>query len=67
VERYFLPADTIDAARALQSRYPTRSCGEDPARTTDELTAALRDLLPQAPNERLVYACDPVQKGGAAE
>ena len=63
VERYFLPADTLASARALQSKYPTRSCTAEGARMTADLTQALRDLLPPAPNERLVYACEHVQNG----
>jgi hypothetical protein len=65
VERYFLPADTRAAARALQAKYPARSCSPDSARMASQMTQALRDLLPSAPNERLVYACDHVQNGGA--
>jgi hypothetical protein len=65
VERYFLPADTLAAARALQSKYPARGCSADSARLTGNLTQALRDLLPPAPNERLVYGCDHVQQRGA--
>jgi hypothetical protein len=58
VERYFLPADTLAAARALQAKYPDKTCSPDSVRATGEMTQALRDLLPRAPNERLVYACD---------
>jgi serine protease Do len=58
VERYFLPADALAAARALQSRSPARGCSADSARAAAETTAALRDLLPPAPNERLVYRCE---------
>jgi S1-C subfamily serine protease len=65
VERYFLPADTLAAARALQAKYPAKSCSPDSARTAGEMTRAIRDLLPPAPNERLVYACDQVQNGAA--
>ncbi|MFD1611033.1 S1C family serine protease [Sphingomonas tabacisoli] len=65
VERYFLPADTLGAARALQAKYPARSCSAEGARMTGELTRAVRDLLPPAPNERLVYSCGHVQDGAA--
>jgi serine protease Do len=59
IERYFLAADTLAAARALQGKYAARQCGAEGARATATLNAALRDLLPPAPNERLVYACVP--------
>jgi serine protease Do len=65
VERYFLPADTLAAARALQSRSPARGCSADSARAAAETTAALRDLLPPAPNERLVYRCEARQDDGS--
>ena len=64
VERYFLPADTLATARALQSKYQARNCTPEGARMAAGLTQALRDLLPSAPNERLVYACEHVQDGG---
>ena len=67
VERYFLPADTLAAARALQAKYPARACSPEGARMTGDLTRAIRDLLPPAPNERLVYSCDHVQDGGATK
>lgn len=63
VERYFLAADTLAAARALQSRYAARRCDAEGARAAAQLNAALRDLLPAAPNERLVYACEARQSG----
>lgn len=58
VERYFLPAETLSAARALQSKHPARTCSPDGAQTAGQMTQALRDLLPSAPNERLVYNCE---------
>lgn len=61
VERYFLAADTLAAARALQNKYTVRRCDAEGSRAAGELNAALRDLLPPAPNERLVYACGPGQ------
>jgi hypothetical protein len=61
VERYFLPVDTLTAARALQSKYPARTCTPDNARMAGEMSQALRDLLPSVPNERLVYSCDHVK------
>lgn len=66
-ERYFLAADPLAAARALQSRYAVRQCGTEGTRATATLNAALRDLLPSEPNERLVYTCAPGRAGGADE
>ena len=63
VERFFLGADTLAAARALQGKYAARSCGTESARAAGELNAALHDLLPTNPNERLVYACEARQDG----
>jgi V8-like Glu-specific endopeptidase len=57
VEHYFLPADTLAAARALQAKYPAKSCTADGARMAANFTQALRDLLPATANERLVYTC----------
>ena len=62
VERYLLPADTLTPARRLQSRFASRSCDTEGRRATSELNAALRDILPSTPNERLVYRCEIVQK-----
>ena len=57
LERYFLSAETAAAARTLQRRYAVAGCEPEAARATGELNAALRDLLPTSPNERLVYSC----------
>lgn len=65
VERYLLPADTVSAARALQAKYPARTCSAEGARMTADLGQAISDLLPAAPNERLVYFCEHVQDGAA--
>jgi hypothetical protein len=59
VERFFLSAETAAAARKLQSRHAVAGCEPDASRSVGELNAALRDLLPPAPNERLVYSCRP--------
>lgn len=63
VERYFLAADTLAAARALQSKYAARRCDAEGSRAAASLNAAFRDLLPAAPNERLVYSCKARQDG----
>lgn len=66
VERYFLPADTLSAARALQAKYPAKTCSPDSARMGGQMTQALHDLLPPAPNERLVYSCDKTKPADSA-
>lgn len=57
VEHFLLDADTIDKARAVQGKFPARSCGAEARNDAAELTAALKDVLPPKPNERLVYGC----------
>jgi S1-C subfamily serine protease len=57
VERFFLSAETAAAARTLQRRHAVAGCEPEASRAAGALNAALRDLLPAAPNERLVYSC----------
>ncbi|NNM76051.1 trypsin-like peptidase domain-containing protein [Sphingomonas sp. ID1715] len=63
VERYFLSAETASAARTLQRRHAAPGCTAEADRAAAELNAALRDLLPPSPNERLVYSCAAGQTG----
>jgi hypothetical protein len=58
-ERYFLDLDTLTKLHDEQKKQPAATCGggEDAARKLGEAQAALESLLPQAPNERLVYNC----------
>lgn len=62
VDRYLLDADTMAKAREIRSGVALKSCTVD----ADQIAAlatqqdAIRSALPPAPNERLVYRCQPV-------
>jgi hypothetical protein len=59
-ERYLLGATAMSAARAARRQYAPPACGaSDAARLLGEQQSALLALLPDRPNERLVYACAP--------
>ncbi|MGQ0559676.1 MAG: S1C family serine protease [Sphingosinicella sp.] len=65
VSRYLLSAAAMNRARSLRRGVEVKACTNDPeARTV--LADQLRDigeLLPQLPNERLVYRCRPAGGG----
>ena len=64
-DRYLLGQDALAAARAARDTYTPPSCGvSDAARTLGEQQSALIALLPDRPNERLVYSC--TTKGSAS-
>ena len=57
-DRYLLGAETMDKALAARDQYAPPACGvSDAARKLGEQQSALLALLPEAPNERLVYDC----------
>lgn len=57
-DRYLLGQQALAAAREARAAYTPPSCGvSDAARTLGEQQSALIALLPQRPNERLVYTC----------
>jgi hypothetical protein len=61
VSRYLLNARAMDEARRLRRRIEQKSCTSD-AEARLRMADQQRDLveaLPQRPNERLVYACEP--------
>ena len=62
-DRYLLDLDTMTRVRAERARYPAPACGagETEARRLADSQAAIRALLPETPNERLVYDCHPAQ------
>lgn len=63
-DRYLLGQNALAAAREARAAYAPPSCGvSDAARTLGEQQSALIALLPDRPNERLVYSC--TSKGGA--
>lgn len=62
-DRYLLGAETMDKVLAARDQYAPPACGvSDAARKLGEQQSALLALLPEAPNERLVYDCS--AKGG---
>ena len=59
VNRYLMPAEAMDRARALRQRIELAACAtdqEDVAKLA-EGQAEIRRMLPELPNERLVYDC----------
>jgi hypothetical protein len=66
IDRYLLSADQAAAARALAAKYPARQCGAGAVNEAATLAGALKDVLPPAPNERLVYRCGPSGKAPPA-
>lgn len=66
IERYLLSSDTAAAARALATKYPAKACTPDGINESATFAAALKELLPPAPNERLIYRCEPSEKTGVA-
>ncbi|MEP6785367.1 MAG: serine protease [Sphingomonadales bacterium] len=59
VERFLLPADTMDTAREIRARYKNNACTADSAQrqSVAEMESAIRQALPTSPNERLVFDC----------
>jgi serine protease Do len=59
VERFLMPADAMDKARAIRGRYKNNACTTDPAQrqSVADMEAAIRAVLPPAPNEKLVFSC----------
>ena len=59
VERFLLPAEAMDKARAIRGRYKNNACTPDPAQrqSVGDMESAIRSVLPPQPNERLVYKC----------
>ncbi len=59
-ERYLLSAAAMSAAREARRQYAPPACGaSDAARLLGEQQSALLAMLPERPNERLVYTCQP--------
>jgi hypothetical protein len=58
-DRYLVDAATMASLRAAAKDQPAARCGgdEDAARKLGQAQAALVALLPETPNERLVYQC----------
>ena len=64
-DRYLLGQEALAKARAARATYTPPACGiSDAARTLGEQQSALVALLPDRPNERLVYSCAAKAKAG---
>ena len=58
-DRYLLSREAMSSVRRARLAYDPPACGvTDAARTVGEQQSALVSLLPDRPNERLVYTCD---------
>ncbi len=59
IERYLLGLDAMEKAREARKRYEVTSCSADPEMLTkiDNMNKAVREVLPPAPNEILVFDC----------
>lgn len=59
VERFLMGADAMTKARAIRTRYKNTSCSADTAqrRSVAGMETAIRTVLPETPNERLVFKC----------
>ena len=72
-DRYLLGRSEMEASRAARGEYDPPACGvTDAARVLGEQQSALIALLPDRPNERLVYSCEskrstPIQAAFDAE
>lgn len=64
VERFLLPADTMDTAREIRAKYKNNACTADSAQrqSVAEMESAIRQSLPATPNERLVFDCHAATK-----
>lgn len=64
-DRYLLGRAEMEAARAARGEYDPPACGvTDAARLLGEQQSALIAMLPDRPNERLVYSCESKRTGG---
>ncbi len=63
-DRYLLGREQMEAARAARRSYDPPNCGVTDAQITlGEQQSALLALLPDRPNERLVYSCETKRAG----
>lgn len=64
-DRYLLGRAEMQAVRQARGEYTPPACGvTDAARTLGEQQSALIAMLPDRPNERLVYSCESKRAGG---
>jgi serine protease Do len=59
IERHLLGAEAMQQARSARNQYDVKSCSAEPAmlEKVASMNAAVRQLLPQQPNELLVFNC----------
>lgn len=59
IERFLLGIDAMDTAREARKRYEVTSCSAAPDMIAkiDNMNKAVREVLPPAPNEILVFDC----------
>jgi serine protease Do len=59
IERYLLGMDAMEKARAARKRYEVTRCSTalETLANVDNMNKAIREVLPTAPNEILVYSC----------
>lgn len=59
IERYLLGLDAMDEAREARKRYDVTNCSADPVMLAkiDNMNKAVREVVPTAPNEILVFDC----------
>jgi hypothetical protein len=63
-DRYLLGRSDMQKAREARAEYTPPQCGvTDAARTLGEQQQGVLSLLPNRPNERLVYSCEPRAPG----
>jgi len=66
-DRYLLSRSAMEQAREARDAYSPPQCGlTDAARTLGEQQQGVLSLLPNRPNERLVYSCAPHDRGSAS-
>lgn len=66
-DRYLLGRTDMQAAREARGDYTPPACGvTDAARQLGDQQGALLALLPERPNERLVYTCETKRTGAGA-
>jgi len=61
MERYLLGRDAMSDARSARGAYQAPSCeaGADAARALGSSQTSVTAIMPERPNERLVYSCTP--------
>jgi serine protease Do len=64
-DRYLLGKEAMDKVLDARGQYAPPACGvSEAARKLGEQQSAITALLPETPNERLVYSCGPKTAGG---